>query len=55
VAALATDAPVRQRTLEALDVGARLTLALDVVGEAILRLRNEAEDDDQGGKGELPN
>ena len=44
VAALATEAPVRQRTLEALDVGARLTLALDVVGEAILRLRAESND-----------
>ena len=44
VAALATDPPVRQRTLEALDIAARLTLALDVVGEAILRLRAESSD-----------
>jgi uncharacterized protein len=52
VAALATEASMRQKTLEALDLQQRLALALDVVGEAILRLRAE---DSSGGQGELKN
>jgi Lon protease-like protein len=40
-AALSSEAPVRQKVLEALDVHSRVRLALDVVSEALLRLRND--------------
>jgi Lon protease-like protein len=40
-AALATDAPSRQKVLEELAVERRLQLALDVVGEALLRAQSE--------------
>lgn len=43
-AALAADAPTRQKVLEELSVQARLKLALDMVGEAMLKSRSELDD-----------
>lgn len=43
-AALAQDAPMRQQVLEELSVQVRLKLALDVVGEALLKVRTEPDD-----------
>jgi Lon protease-like protein len=43
-AALVTEASVRQKVLEELAVTRRLQLALDVVGEALLRVKTEPSD-----------
>ena len=42
-ASLCTEATIRQKVLEELAVGKRLQLALDVVGEALLKARSEPE------------
>jgi uncharacterized protein len=46
-AALAMEAPVRQKVLEELSVPRRLQLALEVVGEALLQIHDEPDDGGQ--------